>query len=166
MNTLADTLAVLIDIPSVTGDEQAICDHVSERLSSNAPHLTLKRVNNSLLAVGAGDGPLVVLAGHLDTVPPQGQPPARIDGGRMHGLGASDMKGGVAVMLHLLEDAESLLALPAWPADLLRGRGGTVRQQRVGTGAEPSATWLTSAILRRAAWSRPTARSRQGAMER
>ena len=110
MTTLSDTLARLIDIPSVTGDEQAICDHVFERLSRNAPHLSLQRVNNSLLAAGPGDGSLVLLAGHLDTVPPQGQASAYVDGRRMYGLGASDMKGGVAVMLHLMEETD-----PAWP---------------------------------------------------
>jgi len=43
----------------------------------------------------------LVLAGHLDTVPPQGNIPGRIEEGMVHGLGASDMKGGVAVMIEL-----------------------------------------------------------------
>jgi succinyl-diaminopimelate desuccinylase len=46
-------------------------------------------------------GAPVVLAGHVDTVPPQGNVPGRIEDGAVHGLGASDMKGGVAVMVEL-----------------------------------------------------------------
>jgi succinyl-diaminopimelate desuccinylase len=43
----------------------------------------------------------VVLAGHLDTVPEQGNLPGRMDDTTVHGLGASDMKGGIAVMIEL-----------------------------------------------------------------
>jgi succinyl-diaminopimelate desuccinylase len=43
----------------------------------------------------------VVLAGHLDTIPAQGNIPGRIADGAVHGLGASDMKGGIAVMIEL-----------------------------------------------------------------
>ncbi len=110
MSDLADTLARLIDIPSVTGNEKSICDYVSRRLAANAPHLVQHRVNNSLVVATTADAPLVVLAGHLDTVPSQNQPPAHIRGDRMFGLGATDMKGGVAVMLHLMEQAET-----GWP---------------------------------------------------
>ncbi len=46
--------------------------------------------------------PLVVLAGHYDTVPPQDNLPGRIDDGWVVGLGATDMKGGVAVLLELV----------------------------------------------------------------
>jgi succinyl-diaminopimelate desuccinylase len=46
----------------------------------------------------------VVLAGHVDTVPAQENIPGSIADDAVHGLGASDMKGGVAVMLELARD--------------------------------------------------------------
>jgi succinyl-diaminopimelate desuccinylase len=55
----------------------------------------------SLLYVKRAGNPLVLLAGHTDTVPAQGNLPGRIEGGEVHGLGASDMKGGLAVMIEL-----------------------------------------------------------------
>ncbi len=143
MNDLVTTLTRLIDIPSVTGDEARICDSVAERLSSTAPRLSQYRVGNSLVAATPGEGPLVLLAGHLDTVPSQGQPPAYIEGERMYGLGASDMKGGVAVMIHLLEDAD-----PTWPYRV----AGVFYEAEEGpfadNGLEPvlnECEWLTSA---------------------
>ena len=44
----------------------------------------------------------VILAGHLDTIPAQGNIPGHIAGGAVHGVGASDMKGGIAVMIELV----------------------------------------------------------------
>jgi succinyl-diaminopimelate desuccinylase len=53
------------------------------------------------------DKPLILLVGHLDTVPRQGQGRAEINNGRLHGLGASDMKAGLAVIIHLLEESHA-----------------------------------------------------------
>lgn len=98
---LEETVAWLVDIPSVTGAEEAICSAVAARLAG----LAQTRVRESLV-VGRPDArPAVVLAGHLDTVPSQGQGTARLEDGRIHGLGAADMKSGLAVMIHLLENA-------------------------------------------------------------
>lgn len=97
---LVETLTWLIDIPSETGDEARIRDAISSRLS----HLPQTRVGESVVVGARDQRPLVVLAGHLDTVPRQGQGPARIEGGRLVGLGSTDMKSGLAMMIHLLED--------------------------------------------------------------
>ncbi len=45
--------------------------------------------------------PLILLAGHVDTVPAQNNFPGRLTADEVIGLGASDMKGGVAVMLEV-----------------------------------------------------------------
>jgi len=90
---LAATTLRLVDVPSETRSEAAIVQLVRELMPGDA----LYDDGDVLLY---GEGP-VVLAGHLDTVPAQGNVPGRIDGGAVHGLGASDMKSGVAVMIEL-----------------------------------------------------------------
>lgn len=99
MTELVDTLTWLVDIPSVTGDEATIRDEVANRLAA-MPH---QKVGDSLV-VGKPSDDTVVLAGHLDTVPAQGMSRSRVDEDRVHGLGATDMKSGIAVMIHLLEE--------------------------------------------------------------
>jgi len=109
--SLAEELVRLIDVPSPTGSEAALRDVVAERLARLEPRI----VGNSVV-VGMRTGrPLVSLYGHLDTVPEQGNLPGRIDGDRVVGLGASDMKGGLAVMIALLEDE----AVARGPYDVL-----------------------------------------------
>ena len=43
----------------------------------------------------------IVLGGHTDTVPANGNAEARIEGDVLWGLGAADMKGGVAILIEL-----------------------------------------------------------------
>lgn len=97
--SLTDTLAWLVDIPSETGNEAAIRDALAERLR-NMPQ---QRMGSSLVVGEPGPGK-VLLVGHLDTVPLQGHVGAHIEGERLFGLGATDMKGGLAVMVHVLEE--------------------------------------------------------------
>lgn len=97
--SLTSTLAWLVDIPSETGNEAAIRDELASRLDG----LPLTTVGNSLVVGEPGPGK-VLLVGHIDTVPLQGHVGSRIEDGRLYGLGATDMKGGLAVMVHLLEE--------------------------------------------------------------
>ena len=96
----------LVSIPSVTGDEQHIADYVEAWALKLFGSEAVVRTGNSL-AVGpqACERPPLLLVGHLDTVPPgtfAHRP--RIEGDRLYGLGASDMKGGLAVMMALAEE--------------------------------------------------------------
>jgi succinyl-diaminopimelate desuccinylase len=93
--------ARLVDIPSVSRDEQQIADAVEAALTG-LPHLDVVRRGNTLVArTDLGRVERVVIAGHLDTVPLHDNLPSRNDGTNLHGLGACDMKGGDAVILKL-----------------------------------------------------------------
>ncbi|MGH8927338.1 MAG: succinyl-diaminopimelate desuccinylase [Acidimicrobiia bacterium] len=112
---LTETLAWLVDIPSATGDEARICTEITARLYPALGRDAIDRLGDSLIVGRRTGKPLLLLAGHLDTVPDQGQGPARIEGKRLYGLGAADMKAGLAVMVHLLEDP----AVRAGPYDVV-----------------------------------------------
>ncbi|HEX2903629.1 MAG TPA: succinyl-diaminopimelate desuccinylase [Jatrophihabitans sp.] len=97
----AELTAALVDIPSVSGDEQQLADEI-ERALRGYPDLSLQRLGNVLVArTELGKPHRVVLAGHLDTVPIAGNVPGRIADGRLHGCGSSDMKSGVALQLRM-----------------------------------------------------------------
>jgi len=102
---LADLLQALIDVPSESREEQVIADAVGRALSAY-PHLAITRVGHTIVArTELGRAERVVVGGHLDTVPANRNLPSerRVEDGedRIYGLGACDMKGGVAVSLQL-----------------------------------------------------------------
>ena len=104
---LLERCAELVDIPSVSHDEAAITDHL-EALLTDVPWLTVERVEHNLVArTDLGRDKRIVLAGHTDTVPPNGNEGARRDGDMLWGLGSADMKSGVTVLLELARSVEA-----------------------------------------------------------
>ncbi|MDP9037284.1 MAG: succinyl-diaminopimelate desuccinylase [Myxococcota bacterium] len=98
--SLDETLLWLCSVASPIGEERALCDQVAARLGRRGS----RRYGDSLVVPVARSGNRrhVALVGHLDTVRTENGP-ARLEGGRCFGAGASDMKSGLAVMIALAE---------------------------------------------------------------
>lgn len=99
--SVADICHDLVATPSEYGDEGVLADLIERRVAElGVEH---ERIGDSIVARTGGGGAPLALVGHFDTVPNW------VDGGvertadRIVGRGAADMKGGVAVMLALLE---------------------------------------------------------------
>jgi succinyl-diaminopimelate desuccinylase len=95
---LAARTLELVNVPSESRREAAAMELVRSLLPGEPLY-----DDGEAIVWGSGDAP-VALAGHVDTVPAQENIPGRIGDDAVHGLGASDMKGGVAVMLELARD--------------------------------------------------------------
>lgn len=94
---LAARTLELVDIASESRNEAAIAQHVLKVVGG-------RDAGDTCLLAGVTEKrekPLVLLAGHLDTVPAQGNFPGSIDAERVHGVGSTDMKAGIAVMIEL-----------------------------------------------------------------
>jgi succinyl-diaminopimelate desuccinylase len=110
--TSIDLTRQLCDMRSVSGDEAAIADAIVESLAS-FDHLEIHRDGDTVVArTMLGRPSRVAIAGHIDTVPINGNVPTRFEtleegstegvpGDYLWGRGTVDMKGGVAVQLKL-----------------------------------------------------------------
>jgi succinyl-diaminopimelate desuccinylase len=97
---LLERTAEMVAIPSVSLDEAAMADYVERNLPADA--LSITRTGGNVVArTDLGRPQRLVLAGHLDTVPANGNAQPRVEGDVLWGLGAADMKGGLAVMVEL-----------------------------------------------------------------
>jgi putative selenium metabolism hydrolase len=98
----------LVRIPSLPTQEGPLAERIvteMERLGFR--DVRVDRIGNVIGWVGANAGPALMLNGHMDTVAvsnaeawthdPFG---AQIERGRLYGLGACDMKGGLAAMVY------------------------------------------------------------------
>jgi succinyl-diaminopimelate desuccinylase len=104
-DALARTTLALCAIPSPTGAEEALANHVESWAARLWEPAERVRVGHSFVLGRQRDTrPTVALVGHLDTVPAHPDTGvARREGDRLFGTGASDMKGGLAVMMALGE---------------------------------------------------------------
>ncbi len=103
----------LVRIASPSGEEREIALFVERFLGGRAAAGFVRRHGNAVVAglgfdpeasEGAPREPEIILAGHLDTVPLNGHPEPELADGMLAGLGSTDMKGALAVMLAVAED--------------------------------------------------------------
>lgn len=99
------TLCDLIAIPSPSSQEKDLAAYIHDFLKANKVDVERDSHGNVISVVGGGDKILHV-NGHMDTVTPVDtwtRKPFKptVENGLLYGLGASDMKSGLAVMMDL-----------------------------------------------------------------
>lgn len=105
--SILDTLSSLVAIPSVSGQEKELalwCETFLQDCGFQTERQAVAPERFNLLAETGEGAQTLLLYAHLDTVPPspnwQGDPfVLQRAGDRLCGLGVSDMKGGLAVIL-------------------------------------------------------------------
>ncbi|MGH6927330.1 MAG: M20/M25/M40 family metallo-hydrolase, partial [Dongiaceae bacterium] len=128
---MTTTLAELVRIDSVNPDlvpgaagEAAVAGWIAERLRLT-PGISVELEDagggrpNVIATAGQGVGRKLMLNGHTDVVGVAGMAAPfepRVEGGRLYGRGACDMKDALAAMIVLLED---IAADPAFPGRVI-----------------------------------------------
>ena len=113
---LTTFLQDLVRTPSLSTQEGALAERVVAEMDAlGFRHVRVDRIGNVVGWVGGDSGPTLMLNGHMDTVAASDPAAwthapfsADVERGRLYGLGACDMKGGLAAMLygaHLLHEA-------------------------------------------------------------
>jgi [amino group carrier protein]-lysine/ornithine hydrolase len=87
----------MVEIDSVTGSEANLAGYLVAEMGELGFRSRVDEAGNAVGAIGAADGPLIMLLGHLDTVP--GRLPVRVRNGMLHGRGTVDAKGPLAAMI-------------------------------------------------------------------
>ncbi len=120
---LIELVRNLVDIPSTTGEERECAEFLTGYmkkvgLEAKLQEITERRANAIGILRGTGEGPVLMFNGHLDTAGtgideedypamgplPRGyKPKSYIKDGYIFGLGANNMKGGVAAAVAALD---------------------------------------------------------------
>src|SRR3954471_3704231 len=109
--SLVDTASAMVDIPSFTGSEHAMAEHVARVFQEMGLKVQWQQVEDGRANVlgtwpGTGGGKTLMFNGHMDTSysgrepwlqgVPGFQPKAFVKDNRLYGLGISNMKGALA----------------------------------------------------------------------
>lgn len=95
--TPEDLLYRMLEIPSLSGDEAALARFLTASMADLGFRARRDEVGNVIGDIGGGDGPVIMLLSHMDTVGPM--LPVRRDADRLYGRGAVDAKGPLATMI-------------------------------------------------------------------
>ncbi len=109
---LVELLHELVELESPTGETGAMRDRMEAELRRLGA--SVERLGEHLRAELAGEGPPLLLLGHLDSVWDRGtleRMPWRVAEGRAYGPGVYDMKAGLVVLLEAVRRAETRRAL-------------------------------------------------------
>lgn len=98
----------LVRTPSLSGEEAAVAARLAEEMRRvGCDEVFTDRIGNVVGRIGTGDSPRLLYNGHMDTVGPANLEHWKrdpyggvIEGGVLYGLGAMDMKGALAAMVH------------------------------------------------------------------
>ena len=93
----AGLLRKMLEIPSSSYQERALADYLAEAMTDLGFQAQIDGVGNVIGVIERGDGPTVMLLGHMDTV--SGRLPVHSEDGRLYGRGAVDAKGPLAAMI-------------------------------------------------------------------
>ena len=111
---VVDIARALIDSPSPSGHEVGLADAIEAALRAT-PHLEVVRHGNTVAArTHQGLASRVVWAGHIDTVPANGNDRSSVAAGFLHGRGSVDMKSAVAIGLKLALELTNLSVDVTW----------------------------------------------------
>ncbi len=106
-NRFKELIFTLASIPSPSGEERAILEYITGRLSQGGFKFRKQEVPDRFYNIIVNEDPShkLLITTHVDTVPPWlGIFPPRIRDDVLEGLGVCDAKAGVAIMLMLLEE--------------------------------------------------------------
>jgi LysW-gamma-L-lysine carboxypeptidase len=93
----------MVEIPSVSGNEDALARFLVDEMRAWGFETYLDEAGNAIGRRGDPDAPMILLTGHMDTVP--GGPAPRRDGDLLYGRGAVDAKGPLAAMICAASEA-------------------------------------------------------------